>query len=64
MIKDIFYKIFNSAAAKQESDFSSFFLNASSGEKKKLLKEVVREANSDQKKLVDNYRKIYSNGSN
>jgi hypothetical protein len=37
------------------TDFSAFFHNASSAEKKKLLKSVVREANKDQRDLVQRY---------
>ena len=36
-----------------KNDFSLFFNEASAREKKKLFKEVVREANEDQKILVD-----------
>lgn len=37
------------------TDFSAFFHNASSAEKKKLLESVVREANKDQRDLVRRY---------
>ena len=37
------------------TDFSAFFHNASSAEKKKLLEGVVREANKDQRDLVSKY---------
>lgn len=37
------------------TDFSAFFHNASSAEKKKLLESVVREANKDQRDLVKRY---------
>lgn len=37
------------------TDFSAFFHNASSAEKKKLLRSVVREANKDQRDLVERY---------
>ena len=43
------------AEGKPQTDFSEFFHNASSGEKKKLLTEVVREANKDQRELIDRY---------
>lgn len=39
------------------NDFSAFFHNASSAEKKKLLTEVVREANKDQRALIERYDK-------
>jgi hypothetical protein len=38
-----------------QTDFSEFFYGASAGEKKKLLMEVVREANKDQKALIKRY---------
>lgn len=37
------------------TDFSAFFHNASSAEKKKFLESVVREANKDQRDLVKQY---------
>lgn len=37
------------------TDFSAFFYNASSADKKKLLTEVVREANKDQRALIKEY---------
>ena len=40
---------------KPVTDFSAFFHNASSAEKKKLLTEVVREANRDQRELIERY---------
>lgn len=40
---------------KPTTDFSAFFHNASSAEKKKLLESVVREANKDQRDLVKRY---------
>lgn len=44
-----------------ETDFSNFFHTASSGQKKKLLLEVVRDANKDQRELVKAYNRIHSN---
>ena len=44
-------------AKKPITDFSAFFHNASSAEKKKLLTEVVREANQDQKDLLERYER-------
>lgn len=40
---------------KPENDFSDFFYSASSAEKKKLLKAVIRKANQDQRDLVKKY---------
>ena len=42
-------------AKEPTTDFSAFFHNASSAEKKKLLESVVREANKDQRDLVKRY---------
>lgn len=46
---------------QSETDFSNFFHTASSGQKKKLLLEVVRDANKDQRELIKAYNKIHSN---
>lgn len=43
-------------AKKPTTDFSDFFHNASSSEKKKMLKSVIREANKDQRDLVKRYQ--------
>jgi len=43
------------------TDFSVFFHTASSAEKKKLLKSVIKEANKDQKDLVDKYKVFKAN---
>lgn len=40
---------------KPKTDFSGFFYDASSRDKKKLLEQVVREANKDQRDLVEQY---------
>ncbi len=39
------------------TDFSAFFHNASSAQKKKLLTEVVREANKDQRAVIERYNR-------
>lgn len=44
-----------------KTDFSNFFHTASSGQKKKLLLEVVRDANKDQRELVKLYNQIHPN---
>lgn len=44
-------------AKEPTTDFSEFFHNASSAEKKKLLTEVVREANRDQRALIERYNR-------
>lgn len=40
---------------KPGTDFSAFFHSASAAEKRKLLEQVVREANKDQRDLVKRY---------
>ena len=40
---------------KPQTDFSLFFHTASSREKKKLLTEVMKEANKDQRALIEKY---------
>ena len=42
---------------KPTTDFSVFFHDASSAEKKKVLEQVVREANKDQRDLVEKYNR-------
>lgn len=42
---------------KPITDFSDFFHNASSAEKKKLLTEVVRGANKDQRALLERHER-------
>lgn len=37
-----------------KSDFSDFFTK-SSGEKKKVITQILREVNQEQKKIVDKY---------
>jgi hypothetical protein len=44
-------------AKKPITDFSEFFHNASSADKKRLLTEVVREANKDQRELIERYNR-------
>jgi hypothetical protein len=38
---------------KKDSEFSRFFREASSGEKKKVFKEVIRRATEDQRKILN-----------
>ncbi|MBI4093203.1 MAG: hypothetical protein HY420_04740 [Candidatus Kerfeldbacteria bacterium] len=50
-------KLFRRNAAPKD-DFSEFFRNAPIKEKKKLFRQVVSEANRDQKQLVDRYNRL------
>ncbi|MDP3792729.1 MAG: hypothetical protein Q8Q89_03280 [bacterium] len=58
----ILKKLFSKKNKKAE--FSGFFRDASMDEKKTLLEKVVREANQDQRDLVEKYDKIYSKSRN
>ena len=40
---------------QEKKDFSSFFNHASPEEKRKVLEDVVRKANKDQRDLVEQY---------
>ncbi|HEY4483302.1 MAG TPA: hypothetical protein VI953_03965 [Candidatus Paceibacterota bacterium] len=40
------------------TEFSAFFRDAKSRDKKKLLESVVREANKDQRDLVEKYKLV------
>ena len=55
MIKKIKHFLGIKDEKRPTTDFSAFFHNASSAEKKKLLEQVVREANKDQRDLVNRY---------
>lgn len=44
----------------RETDFSRFFLHASSEEKKRLLEEVVHKANEDQRAIIKEYNKRFA----
>ena len=46
---------FGISEVKPTTEFSLFFNSASSEEKKKLFKEVLRKANEDQRELVRKY---------
>lgn len=44
---------FLSPKTKKDNEFSHFFREASSGEKKKVFKEVIRKATEDQRKILN-----------
>lgn len=60
----MFNFLFGRGKEEPKTDFSAFFHDASSRDKKKLLKEVVREANKDQRELVEKYRKLETKTAN
>ena len=43
----------------EKKDFSSFFRNASPEEKKKMMEDVARKANQDQRDLVEQYEQAH-----
>lgn len=47
-------------AESQKNDFSSFFRETSPEKQKRVLEEVVRKANLDQKKMVEQYKELQS----
>ncbi len=56
--------LFGRGKEEPKTDFSAFFRDASSQEKKKLLREVVREANKDQRDLVEKHRNLKTKTAN
>lgn len=50
-------KLFTSKPEKK--DFSSFFRNASQEEKTKMMEDVARKANQDQRDLVEQYEQAH-----
>lgn len=55
MIREIKHFLGVEDNKKPTTDFSEFFHSASSAEKKRLLMTVIREANKDQRDLVEKY---------
>lgn len=55
MLKKIYH--FFAKHKGQRSDFSSFFRHASQSEKKKLIERVAREANQEQREMMERYKK-------
>ena len=47
----------NKTNANPDNDFSAFFLNAKTYEKRKLMEKVIRQANKEQKTIVDLYER-------
>lgn len=59
-IRNISISFSNNKDKAPKNDFSDFLRNASSREKKKLFKEVVSQANEDQKNLIEQSEDIDS----
>ena len=51
------FTAFTTTKKTKSSDFSDFFTKTS-GDKKRVIDEVLREANKEQRQLVEKYRKI------
>ena len=60
MIKKIKSILGLNQAKKPNTDFSDFIHNASEYQKKKVLKEVLRQANQDQRALLEKYEQSRS----
>jgi len=58
LIKSIF-TAFGRKPERKSSDFSDFFTK-SSGHKAKVIRQVLREANEEQRKVIQEYRKELS----
>ncbi len=54
-IKD-FFAVFATKEPKRASDFSDFF-SKPDGDKAKVIRRVMREANEEQRKMVQEYHK-------
>lgn len=49
----------NGTISPRETDFSRFFIHASEEEKKKVLEDVLRKANADQRAILEEYDKRF-----
>ena len=61
-MKKFLKKVFGSHPKKEspEKGFSTFLTTASEEERTNLLRQVVREANKDQRKVMDEARNVLS----
>lgn len=58
-IKILFGHIFRNSPTSK-STFSEFFTDFSSGERTKIVRNAIREANTEQKVLVEKYKREYA----
>ncbi|MBI4242916.1 MAG: hypothetical protein HY606_02395 [Planctomycetes bacterium] len=63
MIKKLFHTLKGRKREESDSDFSTFFREASREDKEKLLLEVTREANQDQREIVERYNDMQAKSS-
>jgi len=52
-----FMKSLSGRETSKTSDFSDFF-EKSSGDKAKVIRQVLREANQEQRKVIDEYKEV------
>jgi hypothetical protein len=45
------------SATKAKNDFSAFFYDATEAEQREVLMRVIKQANEDQRKIIDQYDK-------
>lgn len=64
MIKKLFHTLAGRKEKGGDSDFSTFFREASKEAKEKLLLEVAREANQDQREIVERYNAMQAKSVN
>ena len=57
-ILDFFREYIFIGKSEEQDDFADFFLRASSKEKKKVFKRVIRKANQDQRKYIERYEQM------
>lgn len=57
MISLIKYLFGPTLEAREKNDFSDFFVKASSKEKAKVIRQVLREANEEQRETLRKYKK-------
>lgn len=56
---NFFRRLFGRGAKTETNEFYRFVTDASSGEKKKILKQVIRQADEDQLNLVKRYEQRF-----
>ena len=54
-------KLLNIAGNKPKYDFSSFFLHTDSKIKMKVLEDAAKQANEDQRALLERHKKLIEN---
>ena len=52
-------KLFSPTSKQEKRDFSSLFTDASPDERRRVLEDVARKANQDQRDLVEQYHQTH-----